>query len=143
MKAFLTILLAFSTNAWAGLDVKVLEDMSLTLLDRENNQIEACAHDAKNKRRCEILKGFFLKDGDFKGSYSYQIFDIDDDGVYSRLVDFAAINTDDSLELSKDLLCELEWYSYRYNLEERVEALTLGIMVRNRDDLSIKCERAN
>ena len=144
MKALLNvIILALSTNAMAGLDVNLLRDMTLTLIDRENEQIEACGYDINNKRRCEILGGFMLKDIGLKGSYSYQVFEIDDAGIYSRLADFASINTDESLEPSEELICELEWYSYKYTLEERISDLTLGVIVRNKDDLFIKCERAN
>ena len=84
-----------------------------------------------------------LKDIGLKGSYSYQVFEIDDAGIYSRRADFASINTDESLGLSEELICELEWYSYKHTLEERISALTLGVIVRNKDDLFIKCERAN
>lgn len=143
MKALIITLLTISTTSLAGLKTQTLEEPVITIHDQENAQIEACGFDTKNKQRCELLKGFFLLDGDFEGSYSYQILEVDSAGVYSRLANFAQLNTNGTLKINEDLTCDLEWYSYRYTLEERVTALSLGVLVRNRDDLQIKCERKN
>ena len=135
MKKIILAALLYAGSAQAGLTKTPMSDLNFKMTD--SGALQVCGIDMKSKSRCENYQGIFLKDNKIS-RYTKLELRGDNFSLNSRL--FATIDNDATVYLADDASCTLELYSYRYSLRERLDALALGFMVKNRDTVNLFCE---
>ena len=138
---FYFLILAFSLEAQAGLEIKELSDASYNLIDEIEVTLKVCALDSSEKKHCAEIFGISVPHKEIKDVKSYESLEIDEEGIYTESVDFAFVNSDSSLKLKEGIKCSLLWFSYRYTPSEKLLGLSMGHYLKNRDDYFLECKK--
>lgn len=139
MRLIILLIAIFAKPALGSLRLERLSGLNMRLIDSEMVAIEVCGFDKDRSPHCRIVKGFSLSLPQDEQMLEFQAFRLDDEGVYSKKMQFGEVSKNGVLKLSADLSCELELLSYSINIKERLKALSLGVFAKGRDDLHLHC----